>query len=402
MVLKKVIHFTQPKIRDLPIPEKGRVDYYDDEVPKLSCRVSQTGKKSFSVVKWKDGKTQRVTLGATDEISVVEARKQALKALTTLNAGVSPTKQKQQAKLQSTKLVDVLEQYLTDRDLKASTVKSYRYMLRLGCSDWLDKPVSKITESMVLKRHSELTQKGKTTTNTIMRVLRLTLNYAEAVGMISDNPTRILSKTRSWHKNNRKQRVIQSTELKAWYEAVLELDNFKATVYLFTILYMGLRSNEALSLEWQHVNLKDKTLTVFDTKNRTDLTLPIPNILVPFYQALKDRTGRSKWVFSATDPTKHMWLPQKPIDAVIGKSGITFSSHDCRRTFATIAEAVNLPLTTIKKLMNHTTSNDVTGGYIITEEDTLRDAINKIADYIQARVTQQDNVVQLKASNTLR
>jgi hypothetical protein len=52
--------------------------------------------------------------------------------------------------------------------------------------------------------------------------------------------------------------------------------------------------------------------------------------------------------------------------------------------------------------MNHTTSNDVTGGYIITEEDTLRDAINKIADYIQARVTQQDNVVQLKASNTLR
>jgi glycerol-3-phosphate responsive antiterminator len=45
----------------------------------------------------------------------------------------------------------------------------------------------------------------------------------------------------------------------------------------------------------------------------------------------------------------------------------------------------------IKRLMNHTTSNDVTGGYIVTEEETLKQAINKIADYIQARVTQQEH-----------
>jgi integrase len=76
-------------------------------------------------------------------------------------------------------------------------------------------------------------------------------------------------------------------------------------------------------------------------------------------------------------------------------TGIEFSSHDCRRTFATIAEAVNLPLTMIKRLMNHTISNDVTGGYINTEEETLRAAINKIASYIQARVTKKDNVIKL-------
>jgi integrase len=86
-----------------------------------------------------------------------------------------------------------------------------------------------------------------------------------------------------------------------------------------------------------------------------------------------------------------MWLPKKPIYAVIEASGVEFSPHDCRRTFATIAEAVNLPLTMIKRLMNHTTSNDVTGGYIVTEEETLKQAINKIADYIQARVTQQEH-----------
>jgi len=44
--------------------------------------------------------------------------------------------------------------------------------------------------------------------------------------------------------------------------------------------------------------------------------------------------------------------------------------HDCRCTFATITKAVNLPLTMIKRLMNHTRSNGVTGGYIVTEEET--------------------------------
>jgi integrase len=93
-----------------------------------------------------------------------------------------------------------------------------------------------------------------------------------------------------------------------------------------------------------------------------------------------------------------MTTPIKPIKAVIDSTGVEFSPHDCRRTFATIAEAVNLPMSMIKRLMNHVTTNDVTGGYIVTEEETLRMAINKVADYIQARVTQKDNIIQLHAS----
>ena len=90
-----------------------------------------------------------------------------------------------------------------------------------------------------------------------------------------------------------------------------------------------------------------------------------------------------------------MAVPTKAIKTVTKSTGIDFSSHDCRRTFATIAEAVNLPLTMIKRLTNHNTTNEVTGGYIITEDETLRAATNKVASYIQARVTQKDNVIKL-------
>ena len=397
--MNKKFQFTQARIRDLPAPEKGRVDYHDLKVPRLTCRVSSTGNKSFVVLKWNGKTMQRVTVGKYPVTSVAEAQNKAREILTDLNNGIDPTAEKRKEALASTVLVDVLEQYLSERDLKPYTIKDYRYKLKLGFKDWLTIPVNHITEDMILKRHKEISkQKGKTTANTTMRVLRLTLNYAHALGMIDHNPIDILSRARLWHKNNRKNRTIPSEKLKLWHEAVEKLANYKAQVYILMMLYMGFRSSETLTMEWSNVNLTAKTITLIDTKNGSNHTLPIPNTLLPYIKALYKITGGSKWVFASDNNDKPIWLPKKSIDLVARVSGVEFSPHDCRRTFATIAEVVNLPMSMIKRLMNHVTTNDVTGGYIVTEEATLREAINKVADYIQARVTQKDNIVQLHHS----
>lgn len=393
---KKVVHFTQARIKALSIPYAGRVEYYDDEEKRLICRVSSTGNKTYNVVKWVAGKVQRVTIGNADDYPVDKARKKAKDIVSDLNAGINPTEQKRKHKAAQTKLVDVMELYLSDRALKPYTIKDYRYKLKLGFADWLQKPINDITETMVLKRHKEITSgKGKTTANTTMRVLRLTMNYAKAVGMIEQSPTKIISETRSWHKSQRKDRVIPSNQLQAWHKAVEALPNDLAKVYLLMALYMGFRSSELLTLEWTHVDLKGQKITLYDTKNRSNHCLPIPNYLLSYLDHLNTLADASKWVFAGRNPEKHMEQPRVQMRAVTKASGVEFSPHDCRRTFATIAEAVNLPLTMIKRLMNHTTTNDVTGGYIVTEEETLREAINKVADYIQARVTPKDNVIKL-------
>ena len=230
---KKVLHFTQARIKALAVPDAGRVEYYDDEEKRLMCRVSSTGNKTYNVVKWAGGKVQRVTIGNVDDVTTTEARKKAKTILSEINSGINPTAAKRKHEAEKTKLVDVLELYLAGRDLKPYTIKDYRYKLELGFEDWLKKPVSSITESMVINRQKRISQKqGKTTANTTMRVLRLTLNYAQAVGMIGSNPTSILSKARLWHKNNRKDRVIPSNQLKTWHEAVEALSNQRAKVYL--------------------------------------------------------------------------------------------------------------------------------------------------------------------------
>ena len=389
------ITFTQARIKELPLPEKGRVDYYDIKVPKLTCRVSSSGNKSFVVTKWNGKVTSRVTLGRFPDMTVTDAQHKAQVILTAINSGIDPTAEKRKKALSQTSLHDVLELYLADRDLKPSTIKDYRYKLKLGFDDWLKLPVAKITEKMVMSRHKKISARGKTTANTTMRVLRLTLKYAVAIGMIEDDPTSILKKARLWHKNKRKDRVIHSKELRDWHEAVEALPNEGAKVYLLMALYMGFRSNELLTLEWTNVELKAETITMIDTKNRTTHLLPIPKVLLKLIKTLKESTGKEKFVFAGDKPGKAMAIPSKPINAVVKASGVKFSPHDCRRTFATIAEAVNLPMSMIKRLMNHVTTNDVTGGYIITEDEKLAEAINRIADYIQAYVRPQSNVLSL-------
>jgi len=392
---KKVVHFTQARIKALPIPDTGRVEYYDDEEKRLVCRVSNTGNKTYNVVKWAEGKVQRVTIGNADDVTTTEARKKAKSILSEINSGINPTQAKRKKAAELTKLGDMLERYITDKELKPYTIKNYRYKLKLGFGDWLNKPINSITKDMILKRHKQTSLKGNTTANTTMRVLRLTLNHACNLEMIDENPASIISKAGLWHKNKRKDRVIPAIKLQAWQEAVEALPNQKAKVYLLMALYMGFRSTELLTLEWSHVDIKAKSIKLYDTKNGSNHQLPIPVAMMPYINSLQELTGGSKWVFASNDPDKHMTAPLKPIKAIIEACGVEFSPHDCRRTFATIAEAVNLPMSMIKRLMNHVTTNDVTGGYIVTEEETLRVAINKVADYIQARVTQKGNVIKI-------
>ncbi|QWF71663.1 hypothetical protein KEF85_04065 [Methylomonas paludis] len=63
-------------------------------------------------------------------------------------------------------------------------------------------------------------------------------------------------------------------------------------------------------------------------------------------------------------------------------AGITFSSHDLKRTFLTIGEAAMIPFSLLKTVANHQIDGDVIAWHINTEANTMRQAIFKIADYI--------------------
>lgn len=100
----------------------------------------------------------------------------------------------------------------------------------------------------------------------------------------------------------------------------------------------------------------------------------------PYLTVVQGETWKDGYIFAGYGGNKIMDQPRWHIELIIKTTGIEFSSHDLRRTFATIAEAALLPETNIKCLLKHTTDNNVTTSYIRTESNTLRQAVERIAD----------------------
>ncbi len=67
---------------------------------------------------------------------------------------------------------------------------------------------------------------------------------------------------------------------------------------------------------------------------------------------------------------------------VAALSGVPFTIHDLRRTFATTAEGLDLPAYSLKRLLNHKMSNDVTAGYIMLDVERLRKPMQLITDFL--------------------
>ncbi|MEI7996095.1 MAG: integrase family protein [Methylococcaceae bacterium] len=389
-------NFTQQRIEKLPTPEKDRKDYYDTEVSKLMCRVSASGNKSFCVLKrMSTGKLQRVTLGKWPDVSVSDARKMAQAALTELAQGVNLTEEKRKQKLRGITLQELLDKYLADKtDLREASILDYTKKVNQGFSDWLNKPICEISRDMVLARRKQF-EGGR---DNKLRVLRLLMRYAVVtLKALDENPVDVLRDGSLWKKPTRKKRMIQSDNLKDWYQSVLNLENERAKVYLLLLIHTGLRDTDVRYLEWKDVDFKNDCFIARNTKNHSDFTAYIAPQIKPYLRSLQALTGNGQYLFTGDAKDGIMNIPRKPITQVCNETGIEFSSHDLKRTFLTIGEAAMIPFSLLKALANHKTDSDVTGGYINPEANTLRQATYKIADYIEARTRPDDaNVISIK------
>jgi integrase len=98
----------------------------------------------------------------------------------------------------------------------------------------------------------------------------------------------------------------------------------------------------------------------------------------------RDEQKFNEYVFSSPKAKKKGYTTnlfeakQKIIDA----TGIEFTFHDLRRTFGTIAENLDYGQYTIKRLLNHTVSGDVTEGYIQISDKKLRLAMQEVEDIV--------------------
>jgi|AGTN01.2.fsa_nt_gi Phage integrase family. len=389
-------------------PSDQQAFKWDSELKGFGVRVTLMSKTYIVQARDKDGETCRITIGKHGVFTADQARKEAIKRLAEIATSSNPNKAKKDRKREkrtnSITLAEVWEQYQKARSLRPTTLHVYKNALNRCFPDWLSEPITKISKDMVEKRHRELSNQvgprsnadgAKAQANQAMRVLRSILNFAasgsdfedaDGRSILPENPVKRLSQRKAWNRNIRREGVIHKSQLKDWYKAVKDFASDTIGDYLILCLLTGLRRNEAAQLTWANVNFDEGYLRIEadKAKNHNEHRLPLTDKLTELLQG-RERTG--KYVFPGrSGGDTHLVESKFTVARVADKSKVKFMVHDLRRTFLTIAESLDVPHYTLKKLANHKSTSDVTGGYIVTDVERLRAPMQAITDYIMVQV----------------
>lgn len=388
------------------LPEAGQVFYWDDELTGFGVKATPSG-LVYLVQDRVNGKTCRNLIGNHGAFNPEQARSLAKTKLGQMAQGENLNDERRRARAQAITLAEVFAKFKQSRKLRPNTIKLYEGTLRRSFSDWLNLPITDITKDRIEKRHKKLSNippdkrkkaewKGEALANQSMRMMRTLLNYAASTcedadgrSILPENPVKRLSQARLWNKIPMRQDVIADDDLKDWYDGVKQLQTECLRDYLLLCLFTGLRRTEAATLQWSNVDLKNpKTASLrIDAdmaKNGEEHRLPLSDFV---YQLLKKRSKvrsiTNPYVFPGERDNAHLVESKWSVAKVTEKSGIKFTLHTLRRTFATISERLDISHYSLKKLLNHKTTSDVTSRYAVVNVEDLRPAMQKIADHIK-------------------
>ncbi len=377
------LRLTRRAVDEVPHPKTGQVFYRDTMLSGFGLRVGANSKVFFAEGQV-NRRTRRVTIGRADVFAPEIARKKALVILGEMAEGRDPNAEKRKEKQERVTVEMAFNRFFEARKtLSPNTVSNYRRSEQLYLKAWRKKEMKEITRQMVLKKHQDIGNKhGRTTANNVMRHFRAVNNFTSATqDDFPNNPVEILTQARAWFKERRRQTVVTAVDLPAWWKAVMAEPDYSRD-FLLTALFTGMRRSEVMQLRWENVDLSAKTLHLPTTKNGDPLTLPLSEFLADLLAQRHEANRGSPWVFPGPGRTGHLVETKKFLLRVSAGSGVSFTLHDLRRTFITIAESLDVPYYALKRLLNHRTNGDVTGGYIVVNAERLREPVELVAKRI--------------------
>lgn len=394
------IRLNQTSVKELIPPDGKQVDVWDEDLTGFGVRVSATGRKTFFVMARVNARLVRATVGKSDSMTADDARKKAKKLLVAMQEGANPNDETKSRRSGAMTVGGVFKTFMETRkdkrqELTVKTQAQYELVFNKHLAHWKGRHVTEILPAMVQDLHAKIgSARGTHAANQAIRLLRRLMNFSQSRhGVPTENPCKGIE----WFKDGRRSVIIKPADFKGWFDTVNSMENETARDYLLLILFSGLRRTEGFSLEWQHVDLHGKTLTIPDTKNGEPHTLPLSSFL---HKLLSDRFERwhqpTGYVFPGWSKTGHITNMQHAMKH-LKAAGYSYTLHDLRRTFITTAVDLQLNDWTVKRLANHKML-DVTGKhYAMTDMSKLREPMERIsAEMLRMARDSYGKVIELK------
>lgn len=363
-----VLKLTKSAVDKLQFEGK-RIDYYDTEVKGFGLRVGATS-KSFFARKEINGEPARQTIGKYGTWTVDQARDKAKKLLQQMGEGVDPREAKKTAQDAARSVEDCFETYIQGKKMKGTTLKNVGFVRNLYLAGWADRPLASISRSDVLARHQQISvDHGEAAANLAMSTFRAMWNYSYVhLEDPPNSPTKVLTAAAAWNPNRRRKDRLAFTQFPEFFTSLQQLRHTRRDGFTL-VLHTGARAEEIAGLRWENVDMVAWKFTVPDTKNGSDLELPISTPLRSMFERRRDLKDGSPFVFKGQGKGGDVTLEAEALHR-IGFPGL--SVHGLRRTFRSICESLHFPAATIKVLMNHSLESDITDSYLDLPVEILR------------------------------
>lgn len=366
-------------------PGRSQSIYWDGYAPGLGLRVTAAGSKAYIFETWLHGRCLRLTIGDQRTWTIGKAQDEAtrLKALT--DQGIDPRRLRSDLeaaaeaarlkdKSEATLVADAWDAYLKHHAKRWGTrhLADHRNLSQAGGAK--QKRGTKLTVPGVLyplmkMRMADISaavlidwqskeaatransaRQGFELFRTFWRWAASRPEYAPVVnaGAIDDKDVREEVPTRK----SKRFDVLERAHLKSWFDAVRGLSNDVVSAYLQALVLTGARREEMAELRWEDVDFQWNSLWIKDKVVEEGRKIPLTPHLSGLLAALP---RKSKWVFSSPAAANgRIAEPRIPHNRALSVAGLEHVTlHGLRRTFASLAEWVEMPRGVIAQIMGH-------------------------------------------------
>ncbi len=318
--------FTDLRVKNLPLPEKGQRTYWDGSLPGFGVRVSQGGARSWIVLDPRAKVRIAETIGRYPLISLSAARAEAKRRLAEQTLG--------RHRPRSIGWSKAVEEYLgeIERKRKARTHADYKRLLNAHFK-FGEMRLLELTPHDVQKKLDRLKETPAEHQHAFV-VLRAFLNWAHQKHYLTESP---MHRMRAPHEYVPRKRTLSDDELRKVWNASPD-DNYGRIIKL--LILTGQRIGEINNLSEEMIADDIVTLPAWLTKNGREHAFPLGT------------TAKELMVF----PIK--WGGFSKSKARLDKASGVFgwTHHDLRRTFRTNLGRLGVRPDIAERLVNHVSS----------------------------------------------
>lgn len=366
---------TAKKVESLIKGEPGRFADGDG----LYLTVPKSGKPFWFLRYTASGKRREMTLGQCANMSLAEARAEAvMQKKHIVVEKVDPLFLKQRAKQHQLQTIDDL---FADwhkgnvKRLKHPNIPERVYRKDIAPHIGTAAP-NKVVARDIQRIIESITDSGRPTiANDALLYLKQLFNHGIKLDVVGANPASAFSVSDAGGVEQSKDRALSIEELTKVFEVFREnKDSFARENYLACALLvtLGVRKSELTEASWQEIDLEAGIwdLPKERSKSGVGIRIPLPELCITWLKELQIRAAGSPYVFPNRRSSKRPFMGPDTLNRAItklfgheagkkkqppNKMGdiAHFTVHDLRRTCRTLLAQLGVPGHVAERCLNH-------------------------------------------------